>query len=154
LQTVAALTFPTDKTRANGFFIALFRANTRNAVVLEKFLREKGLQNLKAQGQRTPPIDPTDPNVFDQQMREELGPPPQYSSAPIRQGTQNVNVESGYATQDRATDNRSGGGWFGGRKKQPDLERGESHHPDNYNPISHPQNEPRRPPGTLQKNRY
>src|SRR5438874_2066012 len=68
---------------------ALFRANTRNAVVLEKYLREKGAKTLKAQGHAPPALDPTDPDEYDQQMREELGPPPQYTTAPpTRQGTQ------------------------------------------------------------------
>ncbi|PSS12992.1 hypothetical protein M430DRAFT_89735, partial [Amorphotheca resinae ATCC 22711] len=58
---------------------ALFRANTRNAVVLEKHLRQKGAKALKAQGHSTPPVDPSDPNEYDRQLREEHGPPPQYT---------------------------------------------------------------------------
>jgi len=54
---------------------AVFRANTRNAVVLEKFLRAKGAKALKNQGIATPPNDPTDPDEYDRQLREELGPP-------------------------------------------------------------------------------
>jgi hypothetical protein len=50
---------------------AFFRANTRNAVVLETYLRKKGAKALKTQGQ-LPPTDPTDPNVFDRQVRDEL----------------------------------------------------------------------------------
>ncbi len=44
---------------------ALFRANTRNAVVLEKYLREKGAKALKAQGHTAPALDPTDPDEYD-----------------------------------------------------------------------------------------
>lgn len=124
---------------------ALFRANTRNAVELEKFLREKGAKALKAQGQRTPPLDPTDPDEFDRATRDELGPPPQYTNAP--QGSQG---RSGYPTQAPAQPPRpepaatQGSGWMG-RSKQRDLEQG---------PLSSSPNDgPRRNTSTLQKNR-
>jgi hypothetical protein len=140
-------------------FDAVFRANTKNAILLEKHLREKGLKALKASGQSTPPIDPTDPNVFDEQLREELGPPPQYTSgAPGRQGISNDHGNGRSArTQEPIVELRGGGGgWFSGRTKQPDLEHG--HEPRREQarmPASNPQyNEPRRPAGTLQKNRY
>lgn len=135
---------------------ALFRANTRNAVVLEKYLREKGIKNLKAQGQSTPPIDPTDPNVFDQQMREELGPPPQYSSNQHgdSHGANGNGRVATYPQQDRAPEQRSGGGWFGKKTKQPDVEQGRSSRraENSYAVPSSRIDEPRRPQGTLQKN--
>ena len=137
---------------------ALFRANTRNAVVLEKFLREKGAQNLKIQsGQRTPPLDPTDPEVFDQQVREEYGPPPQYTSGPTRQGTSQVhrggNGQSENPHQAPIPEQRGGGGWFGGfgrKNKQPDVERGEELHWNDPTPTV---TDPRRN-NTLQSNRH
>lgn len=137
---------------------ALFRANTRNAVVLEKFLREKGAQNLKIHnGQRTPPLDPTDPEVFDQQMREEYGPPPQYTAGPTRQGGSQVqrsgNGQSGNSHQAPIQEQRSGGGWFSGfgsKKKQPDEEQGEELH---WNDPAPTVTDPRRN-NTLQKNRH
>jgi hypothetical protein len=140
---------------------ALFRANTRNAIELEKYLREQGLKNLKAQGQSTPPIDPTDPDVFDEQMRQELGPPPQYSSVThTRQGTlngsdnSNSKARSAMPQQQTMPEQRSGGGLFGSKKKQPDLERG-SDRGNNSIPLTNSRHdEPRRPAGTLQKNRY
>jgi hypothetical protein len=106
---------------------ALFRANTRNAVELEKFLREKGAKALKAQGQRTPPLDPTDPDEFDRHTGDELGPPPQYTTAP--EGNHTGGGRSGYSMQAPAQPPRPepaatrGSGWMG-RSKQPDLERG------------------------------
>lgn len=125
---------------------ALFRANTRNAVELEKFLRQKGAKALKAQGQRTPPLDPTDPDEFDRHTRDELGPPPQYTNAP--QGSQGG--RSGNPMQAPAQPPRpepaatQGSGWMG-RSKQPDLERG---------PLSSsPNDDPRRNQSTLQKTR-
>jgi hypothetical protein len=109
---------------------ALFRANTRNAVVLEKHLRDKGAKALKAQGVSTPVTDPTDPDEFDRQLREEHGPPPPYSGdgQEHTQSTQRQEPGSSQAqsTQAQVPETR-GGGWFGGfgsKKKQPDLEAG------------------------------
>jgi hypothetical protein len=73
----------------------LFRANTRNAVVPEKYLRQKGAVALKAQGQAA--IDLIDPDEYDMQ----------------KQG---------------------GGGLFGGKSKQADVESGDilqKNRPDN-----------------------
>lgn len=110
---------------------ALYRANTRNAVVLEKYLRAKGQRAIKAQGQPLPPIDPSDPDEFDQQMRAEHGPPPQYTEAPSNnRGTHSQiqgNGRSGVPQQNSIPEERGGGGFFGGfgsKRKQPDLEQG------------------------------
>jgi len=128
---------------------ALFRANTRNAVELEKYLRQKGAQALKAQGQRTPPLDPTDPEEFDRHTRDELGPPPQYTVATQgNQTTHNGGGGSGYSTQAPPQPPRrepaatKGSGWLG-RSRQQDLEHG---------PLSSSPND-RRDQSTLQKNR-
>jgi hypothetical protein len=134
---------------------AFFRANTRNAVVLEKYLREKGAKALKAQGHAPPALDPTDPDEYDQQMREEVGPPPQYTTAPpTRQGTQSHhgNGRSTHPQQDRVPEER-GGGWFS-KKRQQDVERGDSVRRQD-GPLPHlPDGEPCRNKSTLQKNRY
>jgi hypothetical protein len=137
---------------------ALFRANTRNAVVLEKFLRAKGEKALKAQGQPLPQIDPSDPDEFDRRMRAE-SPPPQYTTAPpTRQGTQpqNGNGRSRPAHQTAMPEERSGGGFFSGfgsKKKQPDPERGDEMRRQDA-PLPNPPNDTRRNQSTLQKNRY
>ncbi|TVY64222.1 putative membrane protein, partial [Lachnellula suecica] len=103
---------------------ALFRANTRNAVVLEKYLREKGAKTLKQQGQSQRLDDPTDPDEFDRHLREELGPPPQYSTAPAsRQDHGSVRPAPAQAR----VPEESRGGWFSGfgnKNKQPDVEQG------------------------------
>lgn len=44
---------------------AVFRANTRNAALLEAHLREKGKKNLRASGAPVPTVDPSDPNEYD-----------------------------------------------------------------------------------------
>ncbi|KAE9372302.1 hypothetical protein N431DRAFT_408445 [Stipitochalara longipes BDJ] len=146
---------------------ALFRANTRNAVVLEKFLRAKGERALKAQGQALPQIDPSDPDEFDRQMRAEHGPPPQYTTAPpARQGTQpptkqgtqmqNGSGRPGASHQDVEPEQRSGGlfSGFGSKKKQPDVERGDQISRQDAPLPNLPNNDARRNQSTLQKNRY
>jgi len=107
---------------------AVFRANTRNAVELEKFLRDKGAKNLRMSGVPLPQIDPSDPDHFDEQVRHEDGPPPQYTtSSTTRQGTQMQQGGTEHAQSPRtAPVPEKQRGWFGGsKKKQPDLEQGQ-----------------------------
>ncbi|KAH7120071.1 hypothetical protein B0J13DRAFT_599624 [Dactylonectria estremocensis] len=49
---------------------ALFRANTRNAALLEVYLREQGKKNLRNKGQPLPAVDPSDPDEFDRLQNE------------------------------------------------------------------------------------
>ncbi|KAI9167344.1 putative membrane protein [Paramyrothecium foliicola] len=49
---------------------AAFRANTRNALLLEQHLRERGQENLRKSGLPIPDIDPSDPREFDRLQRE------------------------------------------------------------------------------------
>ena len=82
---------------------AVFRCNTKNAVILERFLIQRAEQNRQAQ--RNP----------QQVLTEaELGPPPKYE--PARPEAVKVRQET-----------RGDGGWFGGFRKArgPDVERGE-----------------------------
>jgi len=125
----------------NNQLLAVFRANTKNAIVLEEHLREKGAQNLKAQGLQVPARDPSDPEEFD---RQENSPPPAYATSPPSiSGTQGhgskhssptshqahnqrTSPTSPHAqTQIQAAPEESRGGWFGfgKKKKQPDVER-------------------------------
>jgi len=128
---------------------AVFRANTRNAVVLEKYLRQKGAAALKAQGQTLPAIDPSDPDEYDKQMTEQHGPPPEYTAGPqTRQGTiqQSRQVQVTQPPQARVpAEKRGGGGWFGfgGKSRQADVESGDML----------PSNQPAPNTSTLQKNR-
>jgi hypothetical protein len=122
---------------------AVFRANTKNAAELEKYLRKKGQATLKAQGVAVPAVDPSDPDQFDQLLLEERGNPPVYTTEaptgpqPMREqttgtvlpGTQSdsrSNVRVGDATHPTTTSTKSSGSWFGfGKKKrQPDVETG------------------------------
>jgi len=124
---------------------ALFRANTKNAVVLENHLREKGQKALKAAGHNSPVMDPTDPDVFDSQMNNE-DPPPHYATQPpTRQDTQRNGEHR--AQTSRAPEEQSRGGWFGNKKQRvADPERGQDLRRNEYE-------EPRRNKSTLQKNR-
>ncbi|OBT61354.1 hypothetical protein VE03_09313 [Pseudogymnoascus sp. 23342-1-I1] len=114
---------------------AVFRANTKNAAVLEKHLRTKGQARLKAQGAVLPAVDPSDPDEFDRMMASN-GPPPVYTAdepsqqPPMRQ-TAPTGTTQGQTplrtTNTAKTTQKSGGGWFGswGKKsKQPDVESG------------------------------
>jgi len=113
---------------------ALFRANTRNAVLLENHLRKKGAAALKAQGQSTPALDPSDPAEFDRQLNAELGPPPGYTEGSSRPATGNgAAAGSGhpqtYGTTSNANSNAAGrsgggGGFFSKKTKPTDLEQG------------------------------
>jgi Domain of unknown function (DUF4112) len=107
---------------------AAFRANTRNAVELEKYLRQKGAAAIKAQGRSVPEIDPSDPDEFDRHMREEYGPPPQYNNSPANCSAAQQG-ESTYPAPARTPENRGGRGWFGfgSKTKQPDLESDRRH---------------------------
>jgi hypothetical protein len=131
---------------------ALFRANTRNAVVLEKYLRQKGAAALKAQGQAVPAIDPSDPDEYDRQMIEQHGLPPLYTTGPdgppTRQGTTQQGGQFLLTQPPQArvpAEKRGGGGWFGfgGKSKQADIESGDMKRMDRSLPSS----------STLQKNR-
>jgi hypothetical protein len=51
--------------------LALFRANTLNAIILEEHLRESGAKKLRAQGGLIPASDPSDPDEYDWQLRVE-----------------------------------------------------------------------------------
>jgi len=93
---------------------AFYKCNTRNAVLLENELRKRGEKRLR-DANRLHEADPSLPEIYDEASEEEFvpdGPPPRYTSTkePRR--------------PDRTYDsrnNRSGGGWFGGRQEA-DLE--------------------------------
>ncbi|TGO29741.1 hypothetical protein BPAE_0011g00120 [Botrytis paeoniae] len=100
---------------------AVFRANTRNALELERHLRDKGAKILKARGERLPAVDVTDPHEFDlydQELSDEE--PPRYTS---RANTETVSP--------REPGGRNRHSWFGygssapvERTTQPDPEQG------------------------------
>ncbi|KAJ2906754.1 hypothetical protein MKZ38_010745 [Zalerion maritima] len=117
---------------------AVFRANTRNAAILEGFLREKGKKNIRASGAPMPAIDPSDPDEFD---RIEVGGAGYTSSQPpSRDGMvmtpQKVKVKDNGRSNGRSGRNtppvgsRASRGSSRPRNELRDMEEGVmSHHP-------------------------
>lgn len=120
--------------------------------------------NLKAQGQRVPELDPSDPEEYDRHIVEQEGPPPRYTNAPpTGQGThpQSQGNSHGRSTYPAQSTEGKGGGWFSGfgsKNKQQDVERGDSRvrrREDGPVPMlpTRPDNNAARKQSTLQKNR-
>lgn len=134
---------------------AAFRANTKNAVELEKYLREKGAKNLKAQG-RISTIDPSDGITFDKLEDEQTTPPS--SRQPSRHPSRRQEHAPAAAHREAELEERQGG-WFNKSKsKQPDIERGDRRREDGPLPSLPAEavrkDEPRRNKSTLQKGRH
>lgn len=147
---------------------AVFRANTKNAAELEKYLRKKGAANLKAQGVPLPAIDPSDPDEYDRMMRAEHGAPPVYTNeaprqqAPMRSGvpaqssTARTGQPSTTTTHTTTTTTKSRGGWFssfGNKARQPDVEHGAGTRRQDQALPGLPHEQPARNSSTLQKPR-
>lgn len=80
---------------------AAFKCNTKNVILLEEELRERGKKRLRQSGQPIP-ADPSLPDEFDydseDRLRQEQGPPPQYSSRrESRRDRRQHDVEAGRA---------------------------------------------------------
>jgi len=103
---------------------AVYKANTRNAALLEKHLREKGRKQLRRSGQPVPAIDPSDPIEFDK-THGPVSPEP-VEHQPARNGVMSAQPPP-YAShavpsepeEARVRENRS---WFGRSKARPNDE--------------------------------
>lgn len=101
-----------------------FRANTRNAILLETHLREKGAKNLKNAGKPVPATDPSDPDVFDR-YDGEVTPPEYQSQNPSRQPSRSGRQQNG-VTEPPAAEVRGGSGRKKSKKQRvPDIEMGQ-----------------------------
>lgn len=116
---------------------AAFRCNTKNAILLEDYLREQGKKNLRRSGAPVPAVDPSEADEFDRWDDDRT--PPEYVEEESRR---HGNMSSGrggsrqHSYNGRAPaapapaktrDDRSGGGrgWFGfGRSRVEDEETG------------------------------
>lgn len=113
---------------------AAFRANTRNAILLESYLREKGKKNLRQSGMPIPAVDPSEQEEYDR--LQETEPPAYVSRVPSRHdghpqragngNTPNSTAPSVPATARVGETRRAGsGGFFGfGRTRVDDVEMG------------------------------
>lgn len=121
---------------------AVYKCNTRNAVILEKHLREKGAKSVKSQprdgpqaGQQHPRVqeiqDDVDHSLPEEWDKQETGvvdnAPPMYEESGSSNGGQ-AGMTGAHPTRPPPTKqsrgNRSFGRWFGGPSHQEDLERG------------------------------
>ena len=77
---------------------AAYKCNTRNVILLEQELRERGKKRLKGTPQANL-ADPSLPDEFDYQNEERLvqqnGPPPRYTSTRGGRGGRTRDVEAG-----------------------------------------------------------
>ncbi|KAJ5489014.1 hypothetical protein N7539_003904 [Penicillium diatomitis] len=119
---------------------AVYKCNTRNAVLLEKHLREKGAKTIKAHVPREnlpaaggrPEARVIDHSLPDEWDRQESGTveelPPQYTEQTMSGTQAAVNAPQQPARPARVKKDRDGGRskkWFGGsREPDSDLERG------------------------------
>lgn len=111
---------------------AAFKANTRNAALLEAHLREKGKKELRKSGLPIPEVDPSLPEEFDRAQRE---PSPEYTaSQPLPQERMTTGTRQNGRSQRTPTapaparvrnEDSRGRGFFGGRSRPTDVEMGE-----------------------------
>lgn len=119
---------------------AMYRANTRNAVLLEEHLREKGKANLKKAGQPIPTIDPSEADFFDNHRDPE---PDRVTEPPSRQASMTTRPErngthrSDPSPPEAARTRKESRGWFGwgGRSRADDLETGNAGTPSRSNTL-------------------
>ncbi|PLN75748.1 PH domain protein [Aspergillus taichungensis] len=98
---------------------AIYKCNTRNAIALEKHLREKGAKSIaKRQRRQGDEVDPSLPEEWDRQHATPSDDPPSYDQA------QGGDV-SRPAPARHASRGRSQRGWFGGSThRAEDVEAG------------------------------
>lgn len=106
---------------------AMFRANTRNAILLEEHLREKGRQNLKKAGKPIPTDDPSRADFFDNHPEPDpqvvAEPPSRHHSTNVR--TDRTDPRHSRPAQPEAARVKESRGWWGrGRSRTDDVEAG------------------------------
>ncbi|OAQ97394.1 hypothetical protein LLEC1_05657 [Akanthomyces lecanii] len=122
---------------------AMFKANTRNAVLLEGHLREQGQKTLKRGNLPIPDVDPSDPKEFDRNRIEDRqdrhdgrAPRDRHDEPPSYHAQGATSSQEAGVTGAPRTDTvpvtapeearvRESRGWMGrGKKRQDDLEAG------------------------------
>ncbi|TDZ18504.1 putative membrane protein [Colletotrichum orbiculare MAFF 240422] len=129
---------------------AAFRCNTKNAILLEDYLREQGRKNLKRKGTPIPAIDPSEAEEWDR-LQEDRAPPEYVAREPAQHGNMSASRSNSRdrgmpAAPSRAkTRNQHGGPtrsfWGFGRARVEDEEMGR----ETRNPSDRPiRDSPRR----------
>ena len=119
---------------------AMFRANTRNAILLEEHLREKGKANLKKAGQPIPTVDPSQADFFDTHSDPDpervTQPPSRQASMSARSDRQGAH-HADPAVPEPARTKKESRGWFGwgSRDRADDLETGNAGTPSRSNTL-------------------
>ncbi|EHK47317.1 hypothetical protein TRIATDRAFT_217932 [Trichoderma atroviride IMI 206040] len=105
---------------------AVFRANTRNAALLEEHLRQKGKTELRKSGLPVPAVDPSSAQEYDRIQRED---PPEYRSNPPSRRESPARYDDRHHHEPRAPAAaavRDGRGYLGRNTAPPhDVEMGE-----------------------------
>lgn len=106
---------------------AAYKCNTRNAALLESYLREEGRKNLKKSGMPVPAIDPSNADEFDRLQAQD---PPEYiSNPPSRNPSMSDRRQRSRSRDGRRDDRpvepvparvRESRGFFGRSRAQPD----------------------------------
>ncbi|RDA93349.1 hypothetical protein CP533_0337 [Ophiocordyceps camponoti-saundersi (nom. inval.)] len=107
---------------------AVFKANTRNCMLLEQHLREKGKKELRKSGLPLPAVDPSSPEEYDKEgqespMGDQTDTPPRRPSAAAAPRMDRVESRPNVAEK---SSNGKGRSWFGRKKARPhDVEAGQ-----------------------------
>lgn len=122
---------------------AVFKANSRNAALLEAHLREKGKKELRKSGLPIPEVDPSLPEEFDRTQRDDL---PEYTES---QPGRHERMTTGTRQEGRARpaaaappaarvrkENRSWWTYFS-RPRNTDLEMGQGDQSITVDPKAH-----------------
>ncbi|PFH61805.1 hypothetical protein XA68_16233 [Ophiocordyceps unilateralis] len=102
---------------------AVFKANTRNCLLLEQHLREKGKKQLRKSGLPLPAVDPSAAEEYDKTGEESPSDtPPRRASAAATPRMDRVESRPSAPVESQG---RKGRSWFGRNKSRPhDVEAG------------------------------
>ncbi|PHH77200.1 hypothetical protein CDD80_816 [Ophiocordyceps camponoti-rufipedis] len=106
---------------------AVFKANTRNCLLLEQHLREKGKKEIRKSGLPLPAVDPSSAEEYDKTALD-ISPsetPPRRPSAATPSRMEHVESRPSAPAESQG---RKGRGWFSWNKSRPrphDVETGE-----------------------------
>ncbi|KAF4584287.1 PH domain-containing protein [Ophiocordyceps camponoti-floridani] len=104
---------------------AVFKANTRNCLLLEQHLREKGKKELRKSGLPLPAVDPSSAEEYDK-TAQDISPSETPSRQPLAATPSRMEHVKSRPSAPAETQGRKGRGWFSRNKSRPhDVETGE-----------------------------